>query len=57
MAIKEFLTLSSIIGSERSMKGSFTVDILEEKRSTSALCRFYGEGVASYVNNTQLIKN
>ena len=27
-----FLTLSSIIGSERSMKGSFTVEILKRKR-------------------------
>lgn len=27
-----FLTLSSIIGSERSMKGSFTVEILKKKR-------------------------
>lgn len=29
---KNFLTLSSIIGSERSMKGSFTVEILEQKK-------------------------
>lgn len=29
-----YLTLSSIIGSERSMKGSFTVEILKKKRKS-----------------------
>lgn len=33
---KNFLTLSSIIGRERSMKGSFTVEILKHKKMKMA---------------------